>query len=331
MSKFVVTGGCGFVGSHLVERLLRDGHRVVVIDNLSTGFESYLPVNDKLTFVRADISNWADISTTFSYWQEADGVFHLAACARIQPSVHQPILTNDTNVTGTLHVLEMMRMCKVKSIVYSGSSSYYGLNPVLPCFENAAHDCQTPYSISKYMGELYCKTWGKLHGMRNVCLRYFNVYGRRSPLSGPYAPVIGLFFRQAFTGQPLTIVGDGEQRRDFTHVSDVVEANVLAMKRLNAPDWSDVTGLSINIGTGKNYSIKELADIVRNTLKTSGKESQVTYVPKRVGEAQVSLADNTFAKQLLDWEPMVDLENGCDDLKQYYWDNVEKLKSGVAL
>jgi len=328
MKKYIVTGGAGFIGSHLVERLVREGNQVVIIDNLSTGHEEFVPKDPAVRFLNIDISNWSDLSKHFSYFEGSDGVFHFAACARIQPSINAPHLTHDTNVTGTLNILEIMRMCNVRSIVYSSSSSFYGLRPRLPCKESDPSDCQTPYSISKLMGSMYCKTWGKLHGIRNASLRYFNVYGRRSPLSGPYAPVVGLFFRQALTGKDMTIVGTGEQKRDFTHVADVVEANMLAMNKLNAPeDWIDVTGLTYNVGTGTNYTINEVGKKVRECLAKAGKTKVTTaYVPERIGESEATLADNTLAKQILEWQPYIDFDDGVEDLCSYFLNNIEKVE-----
>lgn len=328
MSKYIVSGGCGFIGSHLAESLLKLGHRVIVVDNLSTGFLSNLPEDDNLTVVKVDITNWDAFSKCFSYFQGSDGIFHLAACARIQPSIHQPHLTHDTNVTGTLHVLELARMCGIKSVVYSASSSYYGKEPPLPCSESLPEDCQTPYAIAKFMGELYCTTWNRLHGIKTVSLRYFNVYGRRSPLSGAYAPVIGLFFRQAFLDQPLTVVSDGEQRRDFTHVSDVVRANIMAMVTLNSDNWVTLSGNTLNIGTGKNHSINEIAKMVKTLSEKADKTPEIVHVPLRTGESVATLADIQRAKQVLKWEPEVDIEDGLFDLMNYFSNNVEKLKEG---
>jgi len=315
--KYIVTGGAGFIGSHLVEKLLVNKHQVVVVDDFSTGFKRFLPDNKNLQVIEVDISDWGELSKNSSYFKDADGVFHLAAKARIQPSILSPHRTHDCNITGTLNILEMMRMCDIKSIVYSASSSSYGLVPELPCVETAEADCQTPYALSKYVGELYCKTWSKLHGIRSVCLKYFNVFGRRSPLQGPYAPVIGLFLRQGFLNQPITVIGDGEQKRDFTHVSDVASANILAME-------SEIDGLTINIGTGKNHTINEVAGLVQASLARL-KETTRIYLPERIGETQETLADNTRAKELLKWTPNVYLAEGINDLVKYYSDNIEEL------
>jgi UDP-glucose 4-epimerase len=326
--KFIVTGGAGFIGSHIVERLVKDGHRVVVVDNLYSGFESYIPKSPQVTFLNVDISNWDELSRNFAYFQDADGIFHLAAIARIQPSIYDPSLTHKYNVNGTFNILEMMRMCKVGCIVYSASSSYYGKAERLPLYESDPPACETPYAITKYMGEMYCKTWGKLYGIRNACLKYFNVYGRRSPLEGQYAPVIGLFFRQALLSNPMTIVGDGEQKRDFTHVGDVVEANMLAMAKLMSPDWMDATDLTFNIGTGENYSINEVAEMVKECLAASSIQAGITNIPARIGETPATLADINRAKQVLEWEPSICLEEGMLDLKNYYLNNLKKIQDG---
>jgi UDP-glucose 4-epimerase len=294
--KYVVTGGAGFIGSHLVERLLSEGHKVVVIDDLSSGFVEYLPDDPNVELVQVDISNWSALAKSFMHWKDAEGVFHHAACSRIQPSLYQPNLTNDVNVTGTLHVLQMMRMVGIDKIVYAASSSTYGLKNEPPLHEDMLPDTLNPYAATKLMGEIYCKTWGNLFGIKNICLKYFNVYGRRSPVSGPYAPVVGLFFRQAIKDKKkLTVVGDGEQRRDFTHIGDVVEANMLAMHKMG----DGLSGETINIGTGMNHSINDIANMVLVALKQYGRASGVEHVHPRSGEARVTLADNSKAQQLL--------------------------------
>ena len=318
--RYLVTGGCGFIGSHLADRLVQQGHRVVVVDNLYAGFEKFVP--EGAEFVNADISNWAQLSKHFSQFQFVDTVFHFAACSRIQPSIHDPSLTNDYNVTGTMNILQMMRMCNIPSIVYSGSSSYYGNGANLPCHESADGNPETPYAITKYIGEQYCQTWSKIYGTKCAILRYFNVYGRRSPLTGLYAPVIGLFFRQGLQGKTLTVVGDGEQRRDFTHVGDVVNANICAMTQLQGPDWCDIDKQVFNIGTGENNSINEIATIVATAL---GPQCEITHVPARSGEARETLADNQKAKNVLYWEPTISIEDGIKDLYGYYSDNLESV------
>lgn len=327
--KYIVTGGAGFIGSHITEKLLKLGHKVVVVDNLYAGFENFIPKHENVTHVNVDISNWNDLSKCFPDFQGVEGVFHLAACARIQPSIKDPSITNDYNVTGTMNILQMMRMCNIKSIVYSGSSSYYGGGANIPCHETDKGNPETPYAVTKHIGELYCQTWGKIYGTRSVVLRYFNIYGRRSPLTGPYAPVIGLFFRQGILKTPLTVVGDGEQRRDFTHVGDAVEANVLAMNALGGPDHQDVDGQVFNIGTGTNNSINEIANMVKDSLENSSIKCEITHVPMRPGEARETLANNSRARNALDWEPMIELEDGIEDLKRYYLDNQNLINKGV--
>lgn len=314
--KYIVTGGCGFIGSHLIRKLLKLGHKVVVLDDLSTGYESNLPENEKLTFIKVNISDWSELSRLFTYFKNVDGIFHVAARARIQPSIQNPLKTHKSNVDGTFNILEMMRMNDIKKIVYSASSSSYGLKAELPCVETAEPDCLNPYALTKYIGEQYCKTWGNIYDIKNVCLKYFNVYGERSPLISCYAPVVGLFFRQALKDKDsLSIVGDGEQRRDFTHVDDVVEANVLAMKNVMS---KDVNGETFNIGTGVNYSINQVAEMVQENLSRVGDMVSMRYVPARPAEARETLADISKAQNLLEWEPTISLPDAIVKLTPYY-------------
>jgi UDP-glucose 4-epimerase len=214
-------------------------------------------------------------------------VFHCAAESRIQPAIQNPLLAIRTNTLGTGVVLQCAREAGVKKVMYSSTSSGYGLINNPPLDETMPDDCLNPYSVSKVSGEKLCKMYDKLFGLNTVIFRYFNVYGPREPLKGSYAPIVGLFFRQLKAGQSLTIVPDGTQRRDFTHVLDVVKAYILAMK-------SDVHGELINIGTGTNYSIKELADMIS--------DNQVMIEP-RIGESYITLANITKAKELLGWTP----------------------------
>jgi UDP-glucose 4-epimerase len=325
--KYLVTGGAGFIGSHLVRRLIADGHHVHVFDNLSSGFREYLPwkygdeefESERFKFNCEDIQ---DLLFHAELMEEAkfDGVFHVAGFARIQPSIENPLECNDTNVIGTLMVLEFMKKLGINNIVYSASSSSYGLKAKLPCTEDQPPDCLTPYAYSKYAGELACKAWGSTYGIRNACVKYFNVYGERSPEQGSYAPVIGLFFRQALLDSTdLTVVGDGEQKRDFTFIDDVVEANLKAMEALQTnPD--NVSGLTFNVGCGKNYTINEVADMVLKTLQKDNlsKDLKVVHIPARIGESRETLASVELAKKLLSWEPKVSLEEGIEKLKSYY-------------
>lgn len=323
--KSIVTGGCGFIGSHIVKALLQRGDEVVVIDNLYSGFESYLPKNENLTFLKIDISNWAELSQNFAYLKGAECVFHLAAIARIQPSIYDPTITTQYNVIGTQNILQMMRMCDIPSIVYSASSSYYGKSTKYPFKEDDPPACETPYAVTKYFGEQLCKTWSKLYGIKSICLRYFNVYGRRSPLIGLYAPVVSRFFKQAISKEPITVVGDGKQFRTFTHVRDVVDANLLAMKACHKA--TKVHGHEVvNIGATRPYTINQVAEMVASEL--SEFDPKIIHVPERVGEAYGSSANIMLARNFLSWEPQMSFGSGIFDLKQYYLDNVEDVASG---
>ena len=323
--KLLVTGGCGFIGSHLVTKLLEQGHEVIVLDDLSTGFKEYLLTsNSNLTLVKIDISSWYDLSKCLYYFLDVDCVFHLAAIARIQPSIENPSRTHEVNVTGIFNILEAMRITGVKNIVYSSSSSIYGLKNKSPLVESMPPDCLNPYSMSKRVGELYCDTWGKLYGIKSVALRYFNVYGIREVLDGPYAPVIGLFFKQTLKQrEKMTIIGDGEQRRDFTHVSDVVEANILAMKNIEK-----ASGAILNIGTGKNYSVNEVATMVENAIKQKIGVNAVfpyqytnigtIFVKARPGESRETIANIELAKTLIGYEPTVEFSKALLQQRDYY-------------
>ncbi len=292
--KSVVTGGAGFIGSHIVDRLLDMGHRVDVIDNQSATCheEFYFRMGANYHCLNINDPN------TASLYEGADYVFHLAAEARIQPSFENPRLTVETNINGTNKVLDYSRQAGVKRVVFSSTSSSYGtINPI-PLKEHMPTECNTPYSITKVAGEGFCKIASKIHGLDTITLRYFNVYGERQPTKGQYAPIIGLFQKQVSEGNPMTIVGDGEQTRDFTHVSDVVEANILAME-----SDEEFKGDIFNIGTGKNYTVNEVARMV------GGKFAFCKQLPERKGEARHTLADNKKARQILNWEPKVRLED----------------------
>jgi len=301
MSKIIVTGGAGFIGSHITDRLVKDGHKVVVLDNLSAGKKEQ--VNKKAKFINADIKNLNEIK---KYFKGADCVFHLAAQSRIQPSIIDPAPTFYDNVFGTLHVLLAARDAKVKRVIYSASSSSYGDQKTLPLHEEMIPGFKSPYSLSKYVGEAMCKLFSDLYGIETVSLRYFNVYGPRQLTSGAYATVVGIFLKQLQDGQPLTIVSPGTLRRDFTHVSDVVEANILAMKSKKVGK-----GELFNIGRGENYSINEVASLILSKSKPQGR---TLYIPKRPGETLVTLADNKRAQQLLGWIPKVSFEEGISKL-----------------
>ena len=295
MHKILVTGGAGFIGSHLVDALIEKGHEVLVIDNLSTGKRKN--INPKAKFFEIDLRDFQKIRPVF---EGVDFVFHTAALPRVPFSIDKPRESNDANVGGTLNALVASKDAKVKKFIYSASSSAYGDQEKLPVKENMICSPLSPYALQKYIGELYCKVFSEIYKLPTVSLRYFSVYGPRHPKEGAYLQVIALFLGQKKQGKPLTITEDGEQTRDFTHVSDVVMANILAMQ-------SDKIGEGevINIGAGKNYTINELA-------KMFGGET--TYIPPRIGDIRHNLADITRAKELLGWEPKINLKEGVNNL-----------------
>ena len=289
MSNLLVTGGAGFIGSNLVDELVRQGHQVLIVDNLSLGKKEYL--NPKAKFYKKDIRDYKSIKPLF---RGVDCVFHLAAQPRIQPSIIDPATSFDNNVLGTFNVLLAAKENKAPKIVYSASSSAYGDQKSLPLKEEMRANVKNPYALFKYMGEEMCQLFNQLYGLPTVCLRYFNVYGERQSVEGAYSTVIGIFLKQKKQGKPLTIVGDGNQRRDFTYVKDVVRANIMAMKSKKA------VGHLINIGSGKNHSVNEVAHMIDKNHK---------FIPPRPGEARVTLADISKAKHILGWEPKVMLND----------------------
>jgi len=317
--KFIVTGCCGFIGSHLVDRLIQSGYEVIGIDDLSAGkmenISQHLS-NEKFTFLKLDITDWQNLSRHFSYFDYAEGIFHVAAKARIQFSIANPYSTHDTNVTGTLNILEIMRMCRIENIVFSSSSSIYGLKNESPLTEDMEPDCLNMYSLSKLTSEKYLKVWSDLYGVQSIALRYFNVYGPREFIDGPYATVIGKFFKQILLNkQPLTIIGDGKQSRDFTYVDDVVDANVMAMSAM-CGRLSKFNGSVINIGTGKSYSILDVADLILESLDYE-KDYKV-FVPPRPAESRKTLANFEKAEKLLRWKPKSLLVYKIYQQKDYY-------------
>ena len=290
--KSLVTGGAGFIGSNLVDKLLTMGHEVIVIDNQFSEAHDQFYWNFHSKNYRMDIR---DYSLTRKLYDGVDYVFHLAAEARIQPAIENPIEAVSINSVGTCTVLQCAREAGVKRVMYSSTSSGYGMNEP-PNVETQPDDCLNPYSVSKVNGEKLCRMYTSLYGLETVCFRYFNVYGNRQPLKGQYAPVIGIFLRQLAAGEPLTIVGDGEQRRDFTHVDDVVNANIKAALA-NIDD--KCFGQVYNVGTGLNHSINEIAAMISDNI---------IHIPPRPGEATISLANNTKLRETFDWEPTVKLE-----------------------
>jgi UDP-glucose 4-epimerase len=284
--KSIVTGGAGFIGSHIVDKLIELGHEVIVIDNESSEVHDQFYHNDKASYHKMDI---ADYPGTRHLYEGVDYVFHLAAESRIQPAINNPLLCVHTNSYGTAVVLQCSRETGVKKVIYSSTSSAYGRKNTPPLNEEMPNDCLNPYSVAKTSGEELCKMYTKLFGLNTIIFRYFNVYGPREPLKGAYAPVVGLFLRQKKAGEPLTIVGDGKQRRDFTHVDDVVDANI----RMMAYE-GDMMGTVFNVGTGTNHSVWELAGMISDNIK---------FIPPRPGEAQETLANNQKLCYNTGWKP----------------------------
>ena len=305
--KALVTGGAGFIGSHIVDRLLFDGHDVVVIDNESTDCHESFNWNDNAENYKYDICDYDKIEPLF---KNVDRVFHLAAEARIQPAIQNPTLTTKTNVYGTCNVLQASRQNNVGRVMFSSTSASYGLKNKAPVREDMVPDCLNAYSITKVAGENLCKMFYDLHGLETVCFRYFNVYGERQPVKGQYAPVIGLFQRQHETGNPMTIVGDGKQRRDFTYVGDVVEANMIA----SMSESKDILGEVFNIGTGQNHSMWDLVKMIsRETTLVENKHYR--FIPERPAEVKISLADITKADEVLKWQPFMNLREWLNTVK----------------
>lgn len=294
--KALVTGGAGFIGSNLTDRLIELGHSVVVIDNLSTG--KLDNVNPKAEFVNKCLT---DLEEDFLIGKGIDVVFHLAALARVQPSIKDPINFNEHNVTATLKLLYASHKAKIKRVVYSASSSAYGDATTFPTPETHSINPLSPYGLQKLIGEQYCKVFSEVYDLDTCSLRYFNVYGEKMNLDGAYCLAIGIFAKQMLEGKPLTITNDGNQRRDFTYVQDVVDANILAAT-LDTP----LNGEVFNIGNGNNYSINEVADMLGGT-KTYG---------VKVLEPFQTLADNTKAKEILGWEPKGDLPKWIQQYKK---------------
>jgi nucleoside-diphosphate-sugar epimerase len=316
----LVTGGAGFIGSNLVDELMTLGHEVRVLDDLSEGKVENLrrwSGNRKFDFIRGSI---LDFDLVRRACDHVTCVFHLAADSRIQTGITNPLHSFMTNVQGTANVAEAARQMGVRRVVYSASSSAYGrrsdhlLDQGIPLHEDLPTDCLNPYSMSKKAGEEIMDVYHRLYGLSTVSLRYFNVYGPRHQEEGRYATVIAIFRKQLREGKRMTIVGDGEQRRDFTFVGDVVRANMMAMM-----NW-EATGV-FNIGTGKNYSINELARVVAGKhdchLSQEEWDRLVEYIPPRLGEARITLADNAKAASVMGWRPQIDLHQGLQVLDQY--------------
>jgi UDP-glucose 4-epimerase len=297
--KAVVTGGAGFIGSHIVDALVEKGYETHVVDNYAGGKRDDR-INPKATYHEVDIRDYDALAPVVA---EAAYVFHEAALPRVQFSIENPELTFSVNAGGTVSVLRAAKEGGVKRVVYAASSSAYGDQERLPLTEDMAAMPKSPYGLQKYIGELSCKVWSEVYGLPTVSLRYFNVYGPKFDPEGAYALVIGKFFKQRLEGTPLTITGDGTQTRDFTHISDIVRANLLAAESSNVGK-----GEVMNIGAGRNMSVNDLAALIGG---------EAVHIEPRL-EPHDTRADTAKAKELLGWEPMVTLEQGIAELKQLH-------------
>ncbi len=306
MRKVIVTGGCGFIGSHLVDELLKNKVKVIVLDSLITGRSSNLNLKNKnLKFIKCDISKY---NKKFSnYFKNIDAVFHLAALADIVPSINDPQLYFSTNVQGTLNILKASQNNSIKKIVYAASASCYGIPKKFPTDENSIISLQYPYALTKKLGEDLLIHWSKVYKMNVTSLRLFNVFGTRSRTSGAYGAVFGVFLAQKINNKPLTIVGNGKQTRDFVYVTDVAKAFYKAGKLKRNGDI-------INIGSGIETSVNEIAKAI---------SKKKIFIPKRPGEPDRSKANIKKAKSILKWKPKITVKNGIKTMLNNldYWKN----------
>ena len=296
--KTLVTGGAGFIGSHLCELLVAQGHEVLALDSLVSGRLQNLKTiagEPGMRFVQADICDSAAIAP---YFEGVDWVFHLAGLADIVPSIEQPAQYFQTNANGTLRVLEAARRCGAKRLVYAASSSSYGVPDVYPTPETAPIKPLYPYALTKHLGEELVLHWARVYQMPAMSLRLFNVYGTRSRTSGAYGAVFGVFLAQKLHGQPFTVVGDGQQTRDFTYVTDVARAFLAAAE-------SGLSGLALNVGSGDHYSVNRLVELLGG---------DVVHIPRRPGEPDCTFADISQIQRLLGWQAQVSLERGVQTL-----------------
>ncbi len=300
--KILITGGAGFIGSHLVKKLSKK-HKVIVIDNLSTGrLENIKEILNNIKFIRADISK---INQIKKHFKGVDKVFHLAALADIVPSIQKPEKYYNSNVTGTLNVLRCSTEYKVKKLLYAASSSCYGIPNKYPTSENEPLDPKYPYALTKMLGEQLIIHWSKVYKLKYISLRLFNVYGTKSRTSGTYGAMFGVFLAQKLFNAPLTIVGNGKQTRDFTYVSDVIDAFIVAGN-------SKINNQIFNVGSGKTVSVNKIVSLLSN---------KKIHIPKRPGEPESTFANISKIKKMLKWKPRINIENGVklilEDIQ--YW------------
>jgi nucleoside-diphosphate-sugar epimerase len=305
--RYLVTGGAGFIGSNTVDELVRRGHSVVVLDDLSSGKEENLgDIRNKITFIKGSIT---DIEVVRKAMHEAEYVLHLAARTSVPRSVKDPIETNKINIDGTLNVLLAAKELKVKRVVFAASSSAYGETPTLPKVETMQPEPISPYGVTKYVGELYGQTFGRCYGLENVSLRYFNIFGPRQDPSSPYSGVLAKFCTAFLEETPPVVFGDGEQTRDFTFVDNAVQANLLACEAPN------VSGKVFNVGCAARVSLNE---VLRALGRITGKPLEAKYEPPRDGDIRDSLADISQAKEFLGYDPQVSFEDGLSRTFEWY-------------
>ena len=301
--KSIVTGGAGFIGCNLVEKLVSIGHEVTVLDNLSTGrFSNIEDLNNKIKFIECDISSKGAWQNEFT---STDFVFHLAALADIVPSIQKPEMYFNSNVVGTFNVLEASKKSKLKKFIYSASSSCYGIPDHFPTKETAFIKPEYPYALTKRLGEELIMHWSKLFNIPAISLRFFNVYGPKSRTSGTYGAVFGVFLAQKLASEPFTIVGDGKQTRDFTYVTDIIDA-ILAVSK------SEQVNKIYNVGSGKTISVNKIADLLGG---------EKVYIPKRPGEPDCTFANIEKIMNEIGWQPKISIEEGIKNLIKNidYW------------
>jgi nucleoside-diphosphate-sugar epimerase len=311
--RYLVTGGAGFIGSNTVDELVRRGHSVVVLDDLSSGKEDNLAeLRNKITFIKGSIT---DIEVVRKAMYEAEYVLHLAARTSVPRSVKDPIETNKINIDGTLNVLVAAKELKVKRVVFAASSSAYGETPTLPKVETMLPQPISPYGVTKFVGELYGQTFGRCYGLENVSLRYFNIFGPRQDPSSPYSGVLAKFCTSFLEETQPVVYGDGEQTRDFTYVENAAQANILACEAPN------VSGKVFNVGVGGRVSLNA---VLRELVKITGKTLEAKYEPPRDGDIRDSQADISQAKEFLGYETQVTFEDGLARTFQWYRDTQAK-------
>ncbi|KZN39502.1 hypothetical protein N480_01315 [Pseudoalteromonas luteoviolacea S2607] len=305
--KAIVTGGAGFIGSHMVDKLVQENYQVIVLDNLANGrLENIAHHNSNVEFINVDIGA-PDFSVEHLF-EDVDYVYHFAALADIVPSINNPIQYHNANVQGTLNILQASRRStKLKKLIYAASSSCYGIPDKYPTPENTPIDPQYPYALTKTVGEQYAMHWAATYDLPVISTRFFNVYGPRHRTSGAYGAVFGVFLAQLLNKQPLTIVGDGEQTRDFTFVTDIVNACYIASQ-------SNYKNQIFNVGSGNTYSVNYLAELLGG---------EKTYIPKRPGEPDCTFADITEITEKLNWKPEVSFEEGV----RIMLDNIEQWRT----